>query len=70
NNYTIDEMPIVKDIIAEIQKNKSEEEPEWQIKSVIAIQAIIGLDSVLGYIEQPESNLEIDVKVFLELKQI
>ncbi|CAG8839944.1 31796_t:CDS:2, partial [Racocetra persica] len=44
-NYTTGEITTVKDIIAEIQENESEEEPERQIKPVIAIQAITGLDS-------------------------
>ncbi|CAG8833369.1 25463_t:CDS:1, partial [Racocetra persica] len=69
-NYTTGEMPMVEDIIVEIQENEPEEEPERQIKPVTAIQAITGLDSVLGYIEQPGSSLEIDIKVFSELKQI
>ncbi|CAG8722573.1 27286_t:CDS:2, partial [Dentiscutata erythropus] len=70
NNYTTGEMPTIEDIIAEIQKNKSEEESEQQIKPVTAIQAITGLDSVLGYIEQSEPSIEIDIKVFAELKRI
>ncbi|CAG8535028.1 5536_t:CDS:2, partial [Dentiscutata heterogama] len=70
NNYTIGKMLTVKDIIAKIQENESEEEPERQIKPVTAIQAITELDSVLGYIEQPESSFKIDIKVFSELKQI
>ncbi|CAG8457617.1 8203_t:CDS:2 [Cetraspora pellucida] len=39
-NYTTGEMPTVEDIIAEIQENEPEEEPEQQIKPVTAIQAI------------------------------
>ncbi|CAG8732006.1 5785_t:CDS:1, partial [Dentiscutata heterogama] len=37
NNYTTGKIFTVKDIIAEIQENESEEEPEWQIKPVTAI---------------------------------
>ncbi|CAG8649130.1 2498_t:CDS:2, partial [Cetraspora pellucida] len=69
-NYTIGEMPTVEDIIAEIQENESKKEPKQQIKPVTAIQTVIGLDSILGYIEQPELSLEIDIKVFSELKWI
>ncbi|CAG8738192.1 4035_t:CDS:2 [Dentiscutata erythropus] len=64
NNYAIGEMPTIEDIIAEIQENEYEEESEQQIKPVMAIQAITGLDSVLGYIEQSEPSIEIDIKVF------
>ncbi|CAG8546575.1 13455_t:CDS:2, partial [Racocetra persica] len=70
DKYATSEMPTVEDLIAEIQENESEEEPEQQIKPVTAIQAITGLDSVLGYIEKPESSLKIDIKVFSELKRI
>ncbi|CAG8834649.1 44094_t:CDS:2, partial [Gigaspora margarita] len=70
NNYATGKMSTIEDIIAEMQENESEEELEQQIKLVIAIQAITGLDEVLDYIEQPESSLEIDIKVFAELKRI
>ncbi|CAG8529852.1 11566_t:CDS:2, partial [Scutellospora calospora] len=67
NNYT-SEMPTLEDIIAEMQENELEEEPEQQIKPVTAIQAITELDLVLDYIEQLVSSLKIDIKVFSELK--
>ncbi|CAG8510699.1 9189_t:CDS:2 [Dentiscutata heterogama] len=40
------------------------------IKSVTTVQAIAGVDSILDYIEQPNANIEIDIKVFAELKRI
>ncbi|CAG8741393.1 2165_t:CDS:2, partial [Dentiscutata heterogama] len=70
NEDEMDEMSTVEDIIAEMQENKPEEEPEQQIKPVTAIQTITGLDLVLDYIEQPVSSLEINIKVFSELKRM
>ncbi|CAG8722039.1 34525_t:CDS:2, partial [Gigaspora margarita] len=70
NNYTTGKMSTIEDIIAEMQENESEEELGQQIKPVTAIQAIMEFDAILGYIEQPESSLEIDIKVFAELKHI
>ncbi|CAG8446122.1 18764_t:CDS:2 [Dentiscutata erythropus] len=64
NEEEIEEMPIIKDIIVKIQENKFEKESEQQIKPVKAIQAITRLDSVLGYIEQSEPSIEINIKVF------
>ncbi|CAG8583387.1 453_t:CDS:2 [Cetraspora pellucida] len=70
SKYTTDKMPTIEDIIKEIQENESEEEPKQQKKIITATQAFNGIDSVLGYLEQLDSNLEIDSKVFTELKQV
>src|SRR6185437_14623370 len=70
NNYATGEMPTIEELIEEIQENEPEEEEPKKQKPVTPTQAITGIDSVLGYIEQLESNFEIDIKVFAELKRM
>ncbi|CAG8827592.1 8920_t:CDS:2 [Gigaspora margarita] len=69
NNYVTGQMPTIEDIVAEMQKDEHDDEQEQvDSKPVIATQAITGLDSILNYIEQPESDIEINIKVFAKLK--
>ena len=70
SNYATGEMPTIKELIKEIQENKSEEEEPKKQKPVTPTQVITRIDLVLGYIEQLESNFEIDIKVFAELKRM
>ncbi|CAG8824587.1 27419_t:CDS:2, partial [Gigaspora margarita] len=69
NNYVTGQMLTIEDIVAEMQEDEHDDEQEQvDSKLVIATQAITGLDSILNYIEQPESDIEIDIKVFAKLK--
>ncbi|CAG8491055.1 2320_t:CDS:2, partial [Racocetra persica] len=70
NKYTTGEMPTINELIEEIQKSEPEEEELKKQKPVILTQAVTGIDSVLGYIEQLELNFQIDIKVFAELKRM
>ncbi|CAG8436851.1 1537_t:CDS:1, partial [Scutellospora calospora] len=55
-------MPTIEEVIEEMQENESEEEEPKKQTSIIPTQAITGIDSVLDYIEQLESNFKIDIK--------
>ncbi|CAG8648291.1 8492_t:CDS:2 [Dentiscutata erythropus] len=60
-------MPTIEDIIEKVQKNETEEEePIKKNKPITTSQAIAEIDTVFGYIKQPESNLEIDIKTTLD----
>ncbi|CAG8779169.1 259_t:CDS:1, partial [Racocetra persica] len=70
NKYATDEMPTINELIEEMQKSEPEEEELEKQKPVTPTQAITRIDLVLGYIKQLESNFQIDIKVFAELKQM
>ncbi|CAG8737899.1 14468_t:CDS:2, partial [Racocetra persica] len=70
NKYATGEMPTINELIKEIQESETEEEELEKQKPVTPTQAVSGIDSVLGYIKQLESNFQIDIKVFAELKRM
>ncbi|CAG8687193.1 2111_t:CDS:2, partial [Cetraspora pellucida] len=70
NKYITSKIPKIEDIIAEMQEDEDEKESKKPVKSVTTIQAIAEVDLILDYIEQPNANIEINIKVFAELKQI
>ncbi|CAG8814516.1 7489_t:CDS:2 [Cetraspora pellucida] len=70
NKYATGEMPTINKLIEKMQESETEEEELEKQKPVTPTQAVTGIDSVLGYIEQLESNFQIDIKVFAELKRM
>ncbi|CAG8805006.1 23565_t:CDS:2, partial [Racocetra persica] len=62
NKYATGKMPTINELIEEIQESEPKEEELKKQKPVILTQAVTGIDSVLGYIEQLESNFQIDIK--------
>ncbi|CAG8759757.1 10963_t:CDS:2, partial [Racocetra persica] len=70
NKYAIGEMPTINELIEEMQESEPKEEELEKQKPVMPTQAITRIDSVLGYIEQLESNFQIDIKVFAKLKRM
>ncbi|CAG8675103.1 20901_t:CDS:2 [Cetraspora pellucida] len=68
NKYIINNIPKIEDIIIKMQENNNEKESKKPIKFVTTVQAIARVNSILDYIKQPNTNIEIDIKLFAKLK--